>query len=119
MFYISPGSTPWNRLEGYCAQKLALDRDVELFAEEGQIFHHLLVSYGENEAFSNIFGQYMYRIKKFADYSLSKEGRMEQTLAEHEQILEAVDRGDGQAAYDAMLHRIRAPLDLNLGSTYQ
>jgi len=133
-------------IESYCARKLALnqgsksarklildlhgsmekqsvifntDQDVELFADEDQNFHYLLVSHSGNEALSDIFSQYMYRIKKLASYSLSQPGRMEQTLAEHREILEAIGRGDGRAAYEAMIQHIRAPLDLNLESIYK
>lgn len=133
-------------IEGYCARKFAqsrasastgqllsemqasLDRqknifagsrDVNLFAEEDQNFHYILVSHSENDAFTEIFGQYMYKIKKLACYSLSKEGRMEQTLQEHEQIVQTIRDGDCQAAYDAMLQHMRAPLDFNLESIYQ
>lgn len=133
-------------IEGYCARKLALERDskaagklllelrgsleklqamfemgrnVELFADEDQKFHYLLVSHSGNEAFSDIFSQYMYRIKKLACYSLSKEGRMEQTLKEHWEIFNAISRGDGQGAYDAILCHMRTPLDFNLESIYE
>lgn len=132
-------------IEGYCARKLALDReskparklllelrgsleklqtifqmgrDVELFADEDQNFHYLLVSHSGNEAFSDIFSQYMYRIKKLACYSLTKEGRMEQTLEEHRKIFDAISRGDEQEAYDAILYHMRTPLDFNLELIY-
>lgn len=133
-------------IEGYCARKLALERsskpagklllelrasmeklqaifkmdpDVELFADEDQNFHYLLVSHSGNEAFSDIFSQYMYRIKKLACYSLTKEGRMEQALEEHREIFDAINRGDGQGAYDATLRHMRTPLDFNLESIYK
>lgn len=132
-------------IEGYCARKLALeqdsksarklllelhssleklqtifqaDRDVELFADEDQNFHCLLVTHSGNEAFSDIFSQYMYRINKFACYSLSKEGRMEKTLEEHQEIFRAISQGDGQEAYDAVLRHMRTPLDFNLELIY-
>lgn len=132
-------------IEGYCARKLALDRgseavrrllpelrdslakqqaifdtdrDVERFVEMDRDFHYLLVAHSGNEAFSDIFSQQMYRIKKLACYSLSKEGRMEQTLEEHREICDAICRGDGQGAYDAILRHMRNPLDFNLELAY-
>lgn len=132
-------------IEGYCARKLALDHasksdrklllelhgsleklqrifekepDVELFADEDQNFHYLLVSHSGNEAFSDIFSQYMYRIKKLACYSLAKDGRMADTLKEHREIFDAISQGDEQGAYNAILHHMRAPLDFNLESIY-
>lgn len=132
-------------IEGYCARKLAQEcqstqarellidlrasvekqqlifeagGDVALFAEEDERFHHLLVSHSGNEVFTEVFEQYMYKIKKLACFSLSKEGRMEQTLSEHRQIVQAICDGNWQTAYDAMLRHMDAPLDLDLESIY-
>lgn len=132
-------------IEGYCARRLALEKsaptskkillelraslekqrmifeddgDIELFAEEDRNFHYLLVLHSGNQAFIDIFGKYMYWIKKLALYSLSKEGRMKKTLEEHRRIFEAIYNGNGQGAYDAMLQHIRAPLNFNLESIY-
>ena len=133
-------------IEGYCVRKLALEKDekkkneiltslyhslalqksiyengknVERFVDEDHNFHNLLVEYSENDAFVDVFSNYMHWIKKLASYSLAKEGRMEQTLSEHLMILEAISKGDGLAAYDALLYHMRSPLDFNLESIYQ
>jgi len=132
-------------IEGYCSRKAALEihsdaakalvaqleaslqrqqdiydttRDVALFAEEDQNFHHLLVSYSQNETFIEIFSQYMYKIKKLACYSLSKDDRMEHTLLEHRQILKEICSGNIQGAYDATLFHMKAPMDINMESVY-
>ncbi len=132
-------------IEGYCSRKAALDipsesgqkliaslkksldiqrgifetsKDVSAFAEEDQHFHYLLVSYSDNETFIEIFSQYMYKIKKLACYSLTKEGRMEHTLSEHEKILKEICSGNVQDAYEATLFHMKAPLDINLESIY-
>jgi len=132
-------------IEGYCSRKAASDiqsdeaqklihtlkdslkkqreifestQDIDLFAEEDQHFHYLLVSYSGNEAFIEIFSQYMYKIKKLACYSLSKDNRMEHTLLEHEKIVKEICSGNMQGAYDAILYHMRAPLDINLESIY-
>lgn len=133
-------------VEGYCSRKLAQENqtdsvrlllseiqasidlqqqifdhggDVEQFAEEDQHFHYLMISHSDNELFLQIFRQYMHRIKKLACFSLSKEGRMEQTLFEHREIVQAIRSGDWQTAYDATLAHMRAPLDFNLESVYK
>lgn len=125
-------------IEGYCTRKLAQESqstsvkellidlqaslekqqlifkengDVMLFAEEDERFHYLLVSHIDNEVFTEIFEQYMYKIKKLACLSLEKDGRMEQTLTEHRQIVRAIYDGDWQAAYDTTLQHMDAPLD--------
>lgn len=133
-------------IEGYCAGKLAQESagesvqqlleklqasleaqqaifrsggGVEAFAEEDRHFHYLMVSHAENEMFTQIFLQYMHRIKKLACFSLQKEGRMEETLSEHGRILRAIREGRRQAAYEAVLEHMRSPLDYNLESIYQ
>lgn len=132
-------------IEGYCSRKAALEietesarallsqleaslqrqqeiydttRDINLFAEEDQNFHHLLVSYSHNETFIEIFSQYMYKIKKLACYSLSKDDRMEHTLLEHRQIFNEIRSGNIQGAYDATLFHMKAPMDINMESVY-
>ena len=132
-------------IEGYSSRKAALDidseagqklvsrldeslarqreifettRDVTSFAEEDQNFHHLLVSYSDNETFIDIFSQYMYKIKKLACYSLSKGDRMEHTLLEHERMFREIRDGNIQGAYDATLFHMKAPMDINLESVY-
>lgn len=94
-------------------------RDVEAFAEEDQNFHYLLVSHCGNQALTETFSHYMYKIKKLACYSLGKDGRMESTLREHRQILDQISAGNGQGAYDATLFHMEAPLDINLESVYE
>ncbi|MBQ8082093.1 MAG: GntR family transcriptional regulator [Clostridia bacterium] len=93
--------------------------EVELFAEEDKNFHYLLVSSSANDAFMDIFSDYMYWIKRLACYSLSKEGRMQRTIEEHKGIVDAIRSGDAHSAYNAMQFHIHAPLDFNLESIYQ
>lgn len=133
-------------IEGYCSHKAALDhmsagtqelieklqaslklqhqifetsRDVNLFAEEDQNFHYLLVSYSDNQTFIEIFSQYMHKIKKCACYSLTKDNRMQDTLREHEDILNKIRQGDGQGAYEATHFHMQSPMDFNLESIYE
>lgn len=128
-------------IEGYCSRKVAEDnrsdtvcklikelkaslglqeeifesnQDVEAFSTEDQHFHNLLVSYSDNEAFMEIFSQYMHKIKKLACYSLKREGRMLHTLEEHRNIYEAICQGDPHKAYEATILHMKAPLDINL-----
>lgn len=133
-------------IEGYCSRKIAREiheakalnlisdlknslnkqelilnttKDIEKFATEDQYFHYLLVTYSENEAFNDIFGLYMYKIKKLACYSLSYEGRMLQTLKEHSAIFDAICNGDLYHAYEATLEHMKAPLGINLKGVYE
>ena len=133
-------------IEGYCAQKaaetitsdsgrellrnlqfsieqqqkvLSSSRSIAEFAEHDQDFHNYLVCYSENDAFIEIFGQYMYKIKKLACYSLKHERRMEHTLEEHSLILSAIQKGDVHEAYSSTQQHMKAPLNINLESVYE
>lgn len=132
-------------IEGYCARKAALEspsarnqelidnlheslnrqhhifestKDVLQFAEEDQNFHWLLVSYSGNQALIDMFSQYMYRIKKCACYSLTKDNRMQDTLREHEEILNQIEQRNADGAYNAIQFHVTAPMDFNLEIIY-
>ncbi|WP_215700976.1 GntR family transcriptional regulator [Clostridium sp. MCC353] len=133
-------------IEGYCAQKaaetiasekgkelfnklqfsldmqqkiLASTKDIFDFVEHDQNFHNYLVCYSGNDAFIEIFSQYMYKIKKLACYSLKHQKRMEDTLKEHSHILSAIEKGDAQKAYSSTLLHMKAPLNINLETVYE
>lgn len=133
-------------IEGYCSRKAAqenqseavrdliqelkrsLDKlteilettqDVEEFSIEDQHYHYLLVSHSGNEAFLEIFSQYMYKIKKLASYSLRREKRMLHTLEEHRSIYQAICEGKPNQAYEAAMLHMKAPLNINLESIYE
>lgn len=122
-------------IEGYCVRKLAqesqstsvkqllidlqaslgkqrlifeTDRDVTRFVEEDERFHHLMVSHSGNEVFMDIFELHVYKIKKLLCLSFAKEGRMEQVLSEHLQLLQEISSGNWHAACDTMLLHIEA-----------
>ena len=132
-------------IEGYCCRKLAgqnqtgagkeqaakleascrgqeeifsASRDPETFSQEDQHFHWLLVEASENDAFQEFFRQYMYKLQRLAALSLQKPRRMEETLAEHRRILQAILEGDPAEAYQAALDHIQAPLNINLENVY-
>lgn len=133
-------------IEGYCAQKaaenidsdkgkelleklefsleqqriiLSSTQDIAEFAEHDQNFHNYLVCCSGNDAFIEIFGQYMYKIKKLACYSLKHQKRMQATLDEHSHILFAIKEGNSREAYNATLIHMKAPLNINLESVYE
>ncbi len=132
-------------IEGYCCRKLAGKKgteaaehlaagleeslrrqqeiftnggDPEAFSQEDRNFHWLLVQSSENAAFQEFFGQYMYKLQRLAALSLQKPRRMEETLAEHRKIYQAIRDGDPQAAYSAVLDHMQAPLHINLENVY-
>lgn len=89
-------------------------KDLIEFAEYDTLFHTTIVSFAENTAFNNMFDNYMYRIKKLAIDSLSHDGRLEDTLKEHYDILNCICEKNIQNIYDITLHHMEAPKNLNL-----
>lgn len=133
-------------IEGYCARKAASDhtspsvvklisqlqsslekqkeifesgQGVEVFADEDQYYHKILVEYSKNSTFQNQFGRYMYQLKLLACYSLRQPDRMFDTLAEHQKICEAIMDGDPGRAYQSVMMHMEAPLNMNLKSVYE
>ncbi len=109
------------KLEASCRRQeeiFSASRDPETFSQEDQHFHWLLVEASENDAFQEFFRQYMYKLQRLAALSLQKPRRMEETLAEHRRILQAILEGDPAEAYQAALDHIQAPLNINLENVY-
>lgn len=133
-------------IEGFCAFKAAADKDSERvrklladmeasylrmqqiskasgspleFAKEDEHFHTLLVESSENERFTESFHAIIYQVRKLAEYALGKEGRMEETLKEHRDILDAISAAHSKGAYAAILNHMSSPLRQNLESVYQ
>ena len=109
------------KLEASCRRQeeiFSASRDPETFSQEDQHFHWLLVEASENDAFQEFFRQYMYKLQRLAALSLQKPRRMEETLAEHRRILQAIREGDPAEAYQAALDHIQAPLNINLENVY-
>ena len=72
---------------------------IDDFCEYDFRFHTHIINYLENEQFSSIFATFMYRMKRLAKFSLSHEGRMENTYKEHMDILNAMQSGDVEHIY--------------------
>ena len=85
------------------------DRSIEQFAKYDQEFHETIVSYLKNEAFTEIFDSFHYRMRTQTLASLAWEGRMEATLREHLAIVDAIESGNVEMSYEAALsHLVQA-----------
>ena len=65
----------------------ATTRCTEDFGRKDYEFHRSVVQYVGNESMLDIYRRFMYRIFWLNVTSFSQEGRMDDTMAEHEQIL--------------------------------
>ena len=84
------------------------DQGIDEFCEYDFRFHRKIIDYLENEQFSSVFESFLYRMKRLAKLSLQHEGRMAQTVEEHQAILDAMKNGDTEHIYEiTMVHMDR------------
>ena len=76
------------------------DQGIDEFCEYDFRFHRKIIDYLENEQFSSVFASFLYRMKRLAKLSLQHEGRMAQTVEEHQAILDAMKNGDTEHIYE-------------------
>lgn len=77
-------------------------------------FHNTIVHYKNNPTFDSIYSTMMYKIKKLAHESLAHEGRMENTLSEHEAIIDAVESGNRDTLCEVTMRHFNTPKYINL-----
>lgn len=126
-------------IEGYCTYVIATEihtkKGQQLLKELGQIlqnmrdslncnddyssfiyydhqFHLLLVNYLHNDEFNQIFQRLMYLIKLTSQSALSVEGRVSDTIKEHQDYYDALQAGDGHAAYSCIINHLNMPLNI-------
>ncbi len=78
------------------------DSDSDRYYAENERFHMALYEAGGNRFLAEEAARLHRRLKPFRRMQLQVRGRMEQSLAEHRRVLDALDRGDGEAAADAL-----------------
>ena len=96
------------------AQIIETTYDIKSFYEIDQKFHIIMVDYVENNEFSTLFRTYLYRMKKLALNSLRSENRLNTTLKEHTEILNAIKAGSVTKVYDAILTHMQSSTVINL-----
>ncbi|MFD1341234.1 GntR family transcriptional regulator [Litorisediminicola beolgyonensis] len=81
----------------------AADRgDADGYYHENERFHHILYRESGNAFLADETRSLHRRLKPFRRTQLRLRGRMDQSLAEHDEILAALSRGDGAAAAEAL-----------------
>lgn len=86
----------------------------EEFWEYDYRFHVEIVHQLNNELFNRTFESYMYRIERLAMLSLSHKERMENTLAEHTDILNTMKAGDQEKIILVTLKHMEIPHEINI-----
>ena len=90
------------------------DQEIDEFCEYDFRFHRKIIDYLGNEQFSSVFASFLYRMKRLARLSLQHKGRMEQTLEEHQAILDAMKNGDTEHIYEITMVHMDRPRGINL-----
>ena len=100
--------------------KSALDRgdQLESFIHYDHQFHLLLVNYMENDEFNQIFQRLLYLIRLTSQDALAVKGRIQGTIDEHRQYLDALKAGDGPKAYEIMIRHLMMPLKIHEKEVY-
>lgn len=92
------------KIEGYIAK-----HDIDNIVKTDIEFHDLLYKVSRNERLSGIISNLKEQLSRFRTLSMSYPGRLEETLEEHREMVEAIASGDVEAAREAAeRHMVRA-----------
>lgn len=90
-------------IEGYIAKN-----DIEKIVETDIKFHGLIYQVSGNERLVNIINNLKEQTARFRTLSMSYPGRLQETLEEHSEMVEAIANGDVSAARDAAEHHMES-----------
>ena len=88
-------------IEGYIQKN-----DIEKIVETDIKFHGLLYQVSRNERLVTIISNLKEQLARFRTLSMSYPGRLQETLEEHTEMVEAIANGDVSAARDAAEHHM-------------
>jgi DNA-binding GntR family transcriptional regulator len=88
-------------------EKAAADRDIEKFFDLNQEFHDKIQEIGGNRWMRKVITDLRQVLKLQRKNSLTKLGRLEQSLQEHRQILSALISRKGDLAQELMINHLR------------
>jgi DNA-binding GntR family transcriptional regulator len=86
------------------------DRAVQRFFDANQRFHMSLVALSGNGRLIEMHDQLVQRMGRYIARSLTLRGNIERSVAEHQEILDALRERDGERAAAAVSHHIHVPL---------
>lgn len=82
--------------------------DIEKIVETDIKFHGLIYQVSGNERLVNIINNLKEQTARFRTQSMSYPGRLQETLEEHSEMVEAIANGDVSAARDAAEHHMES-----------
>ena len=82
------------------------NRDVPEMMELDRKFHELLAAASRNQVLAEVLRVLHSKSQRFWAISLSKSGHMHEVQNEHEAVVEAMERGDLEAAEQAIAEHI-------------
>ncbi|MBO4401995.1 MAG: GntR family transcriptional regulator [Selenomonadaceae bacterium] len=88
-------------IEGYIAKN-----DIDKIVETDIKFHELLYKVSRNDRLVAIISNLKEQLARFRTLSMSYPGRLQETLEEHSDMVEAIANGDVSAARDAAEHHM-------------
>lgn len=83
--------------------------DVQGFFAANREFHNIFVERSDNDRLRAMYEQLMSQMGRLLSKSLDLRGSLDQSVAEHRAILEAVDRGDAEQAARLLEEHIEVP----------
>ena len=89
-------------------------RSTEDYGRKDYEFHRSVVQYVGNASMLDIYRRFMYRIFWLNVTSFSQEGRMDDTMVEHEQILSFIQNHDMEGLEKLMEHHLTIAQEINL-----
>jgi DNA-binding GntR family transcriptional regulator len=84
--------------------------DNKLFVEANNVFHKAILEGADNSKLSYLFSILLNQIpyNRYVHLSIEVPNRLEQSLLEHKEVLEAIKKGDRNEAEEAMRKHVRA-----------
>lgn len=86
-------------------------RDTEHLKELDTEFHYIIYKAAQNRPLFKILTDLHKSVKAYRKRSLSVPGRLEESVKEHREILEAIERGDADSADELTSRHVRCALD--------
>ena len=86
---------------------------LEQFIDYDHEFHLKLVEYMGNVEFEDMYQRLMYMIRLTSNTALSKKGRIQGTLDEHEEYYKALKEGKSHEAYSILINHLLMPIKIH------
>lgn len=94
----------------------ASTNDIEQFVEYDFDFHAKMVAYGGSKVLMDSLKSHNYKMQNLAHRALLAEHRMEETLQQHEAIIQAVRMGDTDDIYAIIMEHLNSSRMINMNA---